>query len=68
MHRTARSYYRDEAMRLGERRADVEQEKATLRARLVELDAEHALLDELLGALNAHVPDAEADHQAMRIA
>lgn len=59
MNRTAASYYRDEQSRLSDRMLDVERETRENRARFVELQREHALLAELIGALDAHVPDAE---------
>jgi predicted nuclease with TOPRIM domain len=59
MHRTSLAYFRDERARLVERYADVKREQSEVRSRLVDLEREAALLDELLASLDAHVPDVE---------
>lgn len=61
MRRTDVNYYREERKRLTDRLADVQRETQEARTRLVELEREHSLLDELIGSLDAHVPEQEPD-------
>lgn len=61
MNRTATNFYRSERKQLAERRTDVDRETIEVRARIVELEREHALLDQLIGALDSHVPETESE-------
>ena len=60
MNLTSAKYYREERQRLAERREAVSAEIASVNAKLTHAGSELALLDDLIGRLDAHLPPVAA--------